>query len=98
MYLILKVMVITCSRDPTSSFESRSSSARCRLIGSVDKFRKFIEVESDHTPKREIIPDDLVYKCGTLKKLLKTGSICFNGLNTAIHHNFQSWRIFLELA
>jgi hypothetical protein len=41
---------------------------QCGPLSSVVNFSELIGAESDHTPKRKIVHDDMVYKCANIKK------------------------------
>jgi hypothetical protein len=47
-------------------------------------------MELVHILKREIVPDDMIYKCANLQNFWSYGSICFKGQNRAIQHRFQT--------
>jgi hypothetical protein len=42
---------------------------QCGPLSSVVDFSELIGAESDHTPKREIVPDSMFYKCANLHKI-----------------------------
>jgi hypothetical protein len=77
--------------------EKFSSSVYCGSIGSDRIFSEFIGIELDHTPKREIVPDDLLCKCENVQKILRSTSIRSMGQNRAIQPSFQT-EIFPKLA
>jgi hypothetical protein len=54
------------------------------------QFWEFIGIDLNHTFKREFIPDNFFYKCTNLQKLLRSGGICFRGLNRATQPSFQT--------
>jgi hypothetical protein len=73
------IMLITCLRDP-----------KCGPLRLVIDFSELIGAELDHTPKREIVPGGMLYKCENLQKFWSLGSICFKGPNRVIQHRFQT--------
>jgi hypothetical protein len=50
------IMLITCLRDP-----------KCGPLSLVIDFSELIGAELDHTPKREIVPGGMLYKCEIYK-------------------------------
>jgi hypothetical protein len=69
-------MLITYLRDPKSGWNSKSgfkfkvfSFCKVSPLSLVGNFSKLIGMELVHTPKREIIPDDIFYKPTNLQKI-----------------------------
>jgi hypothetical protein len=62
----------------------------CGPLSSVDDFSELIEAELVPTLKREIVPDDIVYKCKNLNKIWTWGNICSKGPNMAMQPRFQT--------
>jgi hypothetical protein len=61
-----------------------SNSVKCGPLSSVVDFSELMREESDHTPKREIVPDGILYKCANLHKISSYRSICSKGPDMAI--------------
>jgi hypothetical protein len=49
-------------------------------------------MELDHTLKRKIVPDNMIYKCVNIQKKLELGKYLFQGSNRAIQHRVQIWK------
>jgi hypothetical protein len=56
----------------------------CGPLSLVFDFAELIGAESDHTPKREIVPAGMFYKGENLHKIWSYVSICSKGPNMAI--------------
>jgi hypothetical protein len=63
---------------------------QCGPLSSVVDFSELIGAESDYTPKIEVVPGDMFYKCENLNKILRYVSICFKGPKRAIQHRFRT--------
>jgi hypothetical protein len=64
-----------------SQIRSFSNSEKCGPLSLVVDFSESIEAELVSTLKREIVPDDMVYKCANLHKIWSWGNICSKGPN-----------------
>jgi hypothetical protein len=56
----------------------------CGPLSLVFDFAELIGAESDHTPKREIVPAGMFYKGENLHKIWSYVSICSKGPNMVI--------------
>jgi hypothetical protein len=52
-------------------------------------------MELDHTPKREIVPDDIFYKCANVKKI-GAREVFFSRVQTGLSNSVPDLEKFLD--
>jgi hypothetical protein len=55
-------------------------------------------MELDHTPKREIVLDDLIYKCTNLKKIIEVRNYLFQGSKQSYTTQFPNLEKFFRIS
>jgi hypothetical protein len=80
------IMLITCLKGLLHCWISKSRvkfslpiSIKCGPLISVVDFLELSGIELDHTLKREIVPDGMIYKCANLQKKLELEKYLFQG-------------------
>jgi hypothetical protein len=92
---------VTCLRDPTSSFEFKIKVqiSIFQILYSVDRlaestnFKNLLESNQTTLLKEKLFLLNWSTSVQICKKILRIGSICFNGPNTVIQHSFHNWSL-----